>query len=196
MEAINPNTSFAKTIHSDHHLFQQIAEGKDSAMNELFRKYYHRLCKFGRMFENNCAIIEEKVADVFIQLWNNRQNLNHIKNPKVYIYVCAKNSFKKISTYDQVHQSFENELLLPLDALLPSIEDDIIQREQQESMKETIKTVLDKIPKKSRKVFELSRINGLKYKEISQLLGISSKTVEIHMATAMRVIRKHIKISS
>jgi RNA polymerase sigma-70 factor (ECF subfamily) len=53
-----------------------------------------------------------------------------------------------------------------------------------------ISAILKHVPIKSRQVFELSRIDGLKYKEIAELLNISSKTVESHIVLAMRQIRE------
>ena len=48
---------------------------------------------------------------------------------------------------------------------------------------------MNQVPEKSRQVFEMSRLDGLKYREISEILGISIKTVENHMAHALKVIR-------
>lgn len=41
-------------------------------------------------YESNSCLVEERVADIFIQLWTNRNILDKIKNPKSYIYVCSE----------------------------------------------------------------------------------------------------------
>ena len=71
----------------------------------------------------------------------------------------------------------------------PSIEQEIIDQEQREMYVRKIQEILDQIPKKSRQIFEMSRLDELKYKEISEILGVSIKTVESHMAIALRTIR-------
>ena len=53
-----------------------------------------------------------------------------------------------------------------------------------------IREILDIIPKKSRQAFELSRIDGLKYKEIAEILNVTPKTVENHIAIALKFISR------
>ncbi len=194
---MNSKLTLTTSHKSDNALFLQMTEGSDMAMKDLFNKYYKRLCQFGLLFDKNKAVVEERVADVFIQLWNNRKNLNKIENPKVYLFTSARNSIIKSSKSDWIRQCIEIENKeTPLDLILPSIEEKIIQKEQQEKDKNIINQILDQIPKKSRFIFELSRVNGLKYKEISELLNISIKTVESHISIAMKMIRRHVNNNS
>ena len=72
----------------------------------------------------------------------------------------------------------------------PSREQEIIENEQKEINTNLIREILDVIPKKSRQAFELSRIDGLKYKEISVILNVTPKTVENHIAIALKYISK------
>jgi RNA polymerase sigma-70 factor (ECF subfamily) len=70
----------------------------------------------------------------------------------------------------------------------PSREEEIIDAEKKEINSILISAILKHVSKKSRQVFELSRIDGLKYKEIAEVLNISSKTVENHITLAIRQI--------
>ncbi|WP_179334108.1 RNA polymerase sigma factor [Winogradskyella costae] len=172
-------------------LFEQIQEGNTKALDVFFKKYYDKLCRFGVLFESNIHIIEEKVDDVFIQLWSNRDQLNKIKNPKSYIYAILKNDLLRIKNNYQT-SPLQNDDQLNSNSLYPSIEDEIIANEQKEIDKNVIKNVLESIPKRTRQIFEMSRIDGFKYKEISELLGISPKTVENHIGLALRHISSNI----
>ncbi|MGO4819013.1 RNA polymerase sigma factor [Flavobacterium sp. W22_SRS_FP1] len=174
---------------SDDYLFQQIRNGKYEAMELFFNRYYTPLCRFGLTYENNACIVEEKVADIFIQLWNNRNILDKIKNPKSYIYVVVKNSLKTVRKSEQFHQQID-ETINSNSMFSPSREQEIIENEQKEINTNLIREILDVIPKKSRQAFELSRIDGLKYKEISLILNVSPKTVENHIAIALKYISR------
>ncbi|TDD95030.1 sigma-70 family RNA polymerase sigma factor [Flavobacterium cellulosilyticum] len=178
---------------SDDYLFQQIRNGQQEAMELFFNRYYTRLCRFGLGYESDYCLVEEKVADVFIELWNNRNTLDKIRNPKSYIYVVVKNSLKKVQKFELFHQQIDE--TKAIDSIsTPSIEEEIIDNEQKEFNKNMIREILDIIPKKSRQVFELSRIDGLKYKEISEILNITPKTVENHIGLALKYISKALLI--
>ncbi|NDP21463.1 MAG: sigma-70 family RNA polymerase sigma factor [Paludibacter sp.] len=174
---------------SDDFLFQQIRNGQYEAMELFFNRYYTPLCRFGLSYESNSCLVEEKVADIFIQLWNSRNILDKIKNPKSYIYVVVKNSLKTVRKskqfYQQIDESKTNNTMFS-----PSREQEIIENEEKEINTNLIREILDVIPKKSRQAFELSRIDGLKYKEISVILNVTPKTVENHIAIALKYISK------
>lgn len=174
---------------SDDYLFQQIRNGQQEAMGLFFNRYYTRLCRFGLGYESDSCLVEEKVADVFIELWNNRNTLDKIRNPKSYIYVVVKNSLKKVQKFELFHQQIDETKVID-SVSIPSIEEEIIDDEQKEFNKNMIREILDIIPKKSRQVFELSRIDGLKYKEISEILNVTPKTVENHIGLALKYISK------
>lgn len=173
---------------SDVRLFRSIKEGDYEAMDIFFNRYYNSLCRFGLLYESNADIVEEEVADVFIQLWNRRERLDEVMNPRSYVYVMTKNRMKKRVKTDHYHESMDETSGLKL--ALPSVEEQIIEKEQKEIDRSKISEILDDIPKKSRLIFELSRVDGLKYREISELLNISPRTVENHMATAIKSISR------
>jgi RNA polymerase sigma-70 factor (ECF subfamily) len=156
-------------------------------MELFFKRYYEKLCRFGLAYETNLCVVEEKVADIFIELWKNRKSLDKITNPKSYIYVIAKNRLIKVDKFEYLQQPL-NENQFGNTMNFPSREEEIIDAEKKEINSILISAILKHVSKKSRQVFELSRIDGLKYKEIAEVLNISSKTVENHIALAIRQI--------
>lgn len=175
----------------DLELFHKISLGEYKSLERLFNKYYENLCDFGLRYEPNLAIVEEKISDVFILLWNKRKQLKNIDNPKPYIYVIAKNSLikkPKIKLMDRLDENYGKHVLLS-----PSKEEEMIVQEQEDLNAGVILSIIDKIPKKSLRIFELSRIDGFKYKEISEIVGLSPRTVENHIALAMKCIRKELE---
>lgn len=186
---INQTKMGSSDCFSDDYLFQQIRNGQYEAMELFFKRYYLPLCRFGMSYETNSCLVEEKVADVFIQLWTNRNILDKIKNPKSYIYVIVKNSLKTARKSEQFYQQIDE--TKPINSMFsPSREQEIIENEQKEMKTNLIREILDIIPKKSRQAFELSRIDGLKYKEIAEILNVTPKTVENHIALALKYISK------
>ncbi len=190
MKTENSIASSRNNSDQDRDLFDKISEGQYAALEVLFNKYYHPLCRFGLSYNQNIAVVEEKISDVFILLWNKRRELKKIDKPKSYIYVIAKNSLKKKIEIHQLH-SFDEHSQYTL--FSPSIEENLIDQEEKEVTTHLIQSILDSMPHKSRRIFELSRIDGFKYKEISELMGVSPRTVENHIALAMKYISKGLK---
>ena len=52
---------------------------------------------------------------------------------------------------------------------------------------------MERVPKKTRQIFELNRYEGLKYNEIAEHLGISVKTVEAHITSILKLFRENLK---
>ncbi|UII25947.1 sigma-70 family RNA polymerase sigma factor [Fulvivirga maritima] len=181
---------------TDSELFARISIGQYEAMDVLFNRHYSSLCRFGGIYESDSSIIEEKISDVFILLWNKRKSLNKIDNPKSYLYVIARNRLKKQSLFEKNRQSLDDQDNDSLSLIEESFEDEVITREQKEMNQKIILRILNEIPKKSRQIFEMSRIDGFSYKEISNIMGISPRTVENHVAVALKCINNKLKQQS
>ena len=69
-------------------------------------------------------------------------------------------------------------------------ESDFANREVRAEFFELVYVEVGKMPPKMKEVFELSRVNGLKYSEIAQVLGLSIKTIETQMSRALTRLRK------
>ncbi len=181
-----------KTKNSDKQLFLDMSNGEYKALNQLFNKYYMPLCQFGKLYENDSALVEEKISDVFIQLWNKRKLLKDITNPKPYLYVTVRHKLiKKKRT--QFNFRYLDDHMNDIGLQEPSIEDETIIQEQRERVKQYLTQILNVLPKKSRRIFIMSRVEGFKYQEIAEIMGISPRTVETHVAIAIRYLSKQSK---
>ncbi|WP_010249515.1 sigma-70 family RNA polymerase sigma factor [Myroides injenensis] len=169
-------------------LFQEIAKGNSVAFEKFYLKYYKYLCRFGSSYENDIYLVEEKVSDVFYYIWQNKEALGEIKNPKVYVFTMTKNMIfqqKKIFSKTKINCEYS---LVEHKVLVSPIEDDIIESEHEADLQLVLLKIIDKIPPKSKRIFEMSRIDGLKYQQIAQILNVSVNTIENHMSIALKTI--------
>ncbi|MCS4238008.1 sigma-70 family RNA polymerase sigma factor [Myroides odoratus] len=169
-------------------LFQEIAQGNRLAFERFYVKYYQYLCRFALSYEKDLYLVEEKVSDVFYYIWQKKEELSKIENPKVYVFTMTKNMLfqqKKITRKTMLDLEFES---VEHKHYVSTIEDDIIQSEQEADLRQALLRIIDKIPPKSRRIFEMSRIDGLKYQQIADILDLSVKTIESHMHIALKTI--------
>jgi RNA polymerase sigma-70 factor, ECF subfamily len=164
----------------------RIKLGDEQAFELLFRKYYVRLCSFANKFLNDPEEAKEIVQDVFTKIWEGRDGIDPEDSLKSYLFKIAQNlSLNKLQRKKVESRYTEVFKLVYLDQHEFSAHESLLARE----LEENIANALAKLPPECRKVFELSRTEGLKYKEIADTLHISVKTVEAQMSKALRSLR-------
>lgn len=168
----------------------RIKLGDEQAFELLFRKYYVRLCGFANKFSNDPEEAREVVQEVFTKVWEGRDDIDPEESLKAYIFKITRNicinklrrkqvESKYIEIYKLVY--VENREVSPYESLIA------------DELNENINTALNKIPAKCRRVFDLSRVEGLKYSEIAVALHISVKTVEAQMSKALHILRYELR---
>jgi RNA polymerase sigma-70 factor (ECF subfamily) len=166
-------------------LIMRVIEGDDYfAFELLFKKMYSPLCQFCIKFVKSPEVAEELVSDVFYSIWKNRNRLI-ISSPKAYLFTSVRNKafdhLRKVKK--QVHCDLENASNLAADTA--NSQEILVLRELTATMEKSIA----RLPKQCRLIYELSRDQGLKYKEIATILQVSVKTVETQMGRALKHLR-------
>ena len=147
------------------------------SFSELYLIYYPKLVRFAKEFVMSEEDAENITQDVFTDLWEKRESMNKVFEQK---YV------------ENVKASFEIELNLKLQSLDRFDVYDISERNQMEKL---IRDAINSLPKRCRDIFLLSRMEGLKYREISERLGISVNTVECQMGIALKKLRAKLNVT-
>jgi RNA polymerase sigma-70 factor (family 1) len=177
-------------LENDHirRLLSAIALNNDqAAYKELFILLHSRLKQFAYSILKSTEESEELVSDVFIRIWEKRDQLTTIESPLLYFYTTAKNlAFTRINKQKR-QQSFAAEDWL---VQMNSIYFDPEQLMMTEEMVRQIKQAVNDLPPRCRLIFKLIKEDGLKYKEVAELLHLSVKTIEAQMAIALRRIGK------
>jgi len=174
------------TVDRIQYLQQQIARYDDQhAYKELFRGLYHFLYPFARTIVKEKETAEEVVSDVFIKVWEKRKQLEKIGNLKVYLYVSTRNVAINYLDRQQRNATFSID---DYQAHFTSVYFDPEQMLITADMLALIQKAIDQLPSKCRLIFKLAKEDGLKYKEIAEILNISVKTVENQLAIALNKI--------
>lgn len=162
------------------------------ALETLFNRYYHSLCKFVSIHLKDYSKAEELIADLFIKLWDSHLALE-IKSVKAYLFIAAKNMAinhiqkpkNKIDYYEDYGFSSE----LPDVELNPF---DIIS--SREAYRKIIQ-LIHLLPERQREVLLMSRIDDLDKNTISAILGITVRTVETTLYQAIKSLQHIVKTS-
>ena len=174
-----------KTLSDDTILAKSIKKGNREAFRILFDRYYKKLLDYAVTYTHDLHEAEDIVQQTFITLWNNRLKINTEKSIKSYLYRITYNTYIDIYRKQKRSDSFFNELKEQV--LRERITED---PEILEKRITKLKNTIEILPEQCKKVLYLNKFENLKYKEISEQLDISIKTVESHMYTAYKKIRK------
>lgn len=174
-----------------HDISFRLAKDDHTALRELYNHFGKQFYELALAIVQSVEMAEEIVEDVFIAVWKNRATIKEIDNLQVYLYVCTRNTsrsylrkYKNRATinFDEVQLPHFRVNITPEDMLISG---EIIRR---------INLAINELPPKCRLIFKMVKEDGLKYKEVAELLSISSKTVENQMAIALKKIHKAITI--
>lgn len=134
-------------------------------------------------------LTQEIVQDVFLKIWINRASLSNIESFKAYLFVVARNHafncLKQLARERNRKKEWINSVLQ--DASYSS--DDTAEMDAGALVDEAV----DLLPPQQKKVYTLSRREGLKQEEIARELNVSLETVKKHMVLALRFIRNYLR---
>jgi len=155
------------------------------AYRELFTSLYSYLFRFAKSLVKAKEPAEEIISDVFIKVWEKRKELEKIENLKLYLYVTTRNI--AYNYLDKQKRSATNPLE-DLQAEFTSLYFDPEQMLITADMMARIQKAVDQLPPKCKMIFKLTKEDGLKYREVAELLNISIKTVENQLTIALQKI--------
>ncbi len=165
-----------------------------AAYKELFLLLHGRLKLFAYSILKSHEESEELVSDLFIKVWEKRDQLTTIESPLLYFYTTAKNlAFNRLNKQKRQQIPVPEEWLVQLN----SIYFDPEKLMMTEEMMRQIRQAINNLPPRCRLIFKMVKEDGLKYREVAALLQLSIKTVEAQMAIAMRRLGKcmHLEIN-
>jgi RNA polymerase sigma-70 factor (ECF subfamily) len=155
----------------------------------LFKSHYSPLCSYANQFLRDVDASEEAVQEVMFRIWTRRDTLVINTSMKSYLFRAVRNSCMNAIKHQKVKDEYRMFREHEGDSHHRSMEEDMIASELQERIREAI----DQLPVARRKVFILSRYDGLTYPQIAEKLDISVKTVENQMGKALKTLREELR---
>ena len=168
-------------------LFNTIAALKESdeiVFGEIFQEYHQKVYYYILSKTNSAYIAEETTQLTFIKLWNYRCSLDVSLPISSQIFRIAK------TTCIDLLRKESNRLKLSLaEKDQRNLVNDISENIEKKELHRKLVAIVKQMPPMRRQVFELSRFESKSHKEIAQLLSLSVKTVENHIALAIKQLK-------
>jgi len=169
----------------DIELINRLGQNDARALEELFDRYYVRMCRFALPLLRDYDTCEELASDVFMSLWRSRETLQlRGTSVKAYLFKSIKN---KIFNHLETQRSKSHWLQFEEDHIIDFVDEveDTVPADLLDQIEEAIK----QLPPQCALIFRMNKIEELRYKEIASILSISEKTVENQIGKALKLIR-------
>ena len=169
-------------------IWGKFADGDYTCFRTLFEGYYEGLYGYGLKICRDSQMVEDCIQNLFVSIWERRDDLGHITSPNVYLYVSLRrNIIKKLKRNDRL-QGMDDRTKLPLDIQF-GIEEIIIKDESRREQAEELKKAISQLSNQQKEVLYLHYYNGMSYGEIEEILSINRQSVRNHMYRAMETLR-------
>jgi len=170
-------------------LLLKLRQGNEPAFNAVYMMYAKTLYKRIFSIVKDASVTEELLQDLFLKIWQKREAINPELSFKSYLYAIANNL-----VYDYMRKVACDKRLMA--SLLINSVDYYLHTEEAYNVKETnliLKEAINNLSPQQKQVFTLCKIEGKSYKEASQIMGITTDTVNSHVVKSSRYIRSYLK---
>jgi len=162
-----------------------LAQRDEAAFEQVFKTHFKRLHAYAFTILRDEIQAEEMVQQVFFKLWERNENLSLTGSVSSYLYRAVHNESLNYIKHQKVRSNHQLNVAYSMKNEVEHPTKKIIVKE----LEKKIHSALNELPEQCRTIFQMSRFDELKYREIADKLGISIKTVESQMSKALRLLR-------
>ncbi|MFV0270073.1 MAG: RNA polymerase sigma-70 factor [Macellibacteroides fermentans] len=168
----------------------------EKLFSNIYKEYYRKAFRFANLYVRNDMAAEDIAAESLVKLWETMKN-ECVEKPTSLLLTILKHKsldyLRSQSRAQEVFEALENwrhrELLIRISTLDACNPEQVFSNE----IRQIVGDTLSQLPSQTRKAFILSRSEHKSGKEIAQILGISVKGVDYHIAKAVSALRVSLK---
>jgi RNA polymerase sigma-70 factor, ECF subfamily len=177
-------------------IVQGLIIGDEETYIYLFREHYVSLCSYSRKYVGRKDIAEEIVSDTFMKIWESRDKIKIKSSVKAYLFQAVFNNsiyyLRKLKNENKLITFFKDPTFdnIGFAEMADEIDESSIMME---NITLKLEEIINQLPTQQQKAFRLKRFEGKKIKEIAEVMGLSVKTVEMHLSKASINLKEKLK---
>lgn len=163
--------------------------GSKDAFEYLFKSYADKLFNYGSKFTTDKALVKDCIQELFINLWNRKDNLGNPADLKNYLFKAFRINLSKSVVFDNKFSSIDDG---PLFEITISREAQLISEEYQLDIKTKLEAALKELSVRQYEVVFLRYYEGLSFEDIAEIMELSPKGTYKVLGRAIAVLRKNL----
>lgn len=177
---------------SEKEIWNKLRNGDQVALEKIYRSYYSDLYIYGKRLTRDETTVEDYIQELFVELWNRRENLSETNSIKPYLLVSLKR--KIFHTIKKIRKSTDTELEEKyFDAEL-SIDEILIAKETTSEQKNNLKNAFNELSDRQKEILFLKYYSEMDYNEISQIMELNYQSARNLVSRALQKLSKHMSI--
>jgi len=168
-------------------LLARVAKGDQRAFRSVYDHYYDRIYGYALRLLKSVPLAEEAVQSAFLKIWTLGDKLTAIENLESYLVTMTRNLALDALRQQKLSANLSQEVGLRWSEVHNETEEEILLNDTRRVLDDAV----DRLPAQQKRVYELCRLQGLKYEEAAKTLNLSPATVHSYMKIALGAIRRH-----
>ena len=152
---------------------------------QVFKSHFKALHAYACTILKDESQAEELVQQVFFKLWEKKEQVNITQSVQAYLYRSVYNECLNYLKHQKVKKAHQSHTIYTSGQASEPVSKGLVAKELQKKIDDALK----QLPEQCRTIFQMSRFEELKYREIADKLNLSVKTVENQMGKALKIMR-------
>lgn len=174
---------------SDVELWNDFRRGDLQAYETIYRRYAPALFSYGKRLTSDYDLVRDVIQDVFVEIWQRRENLTDLQTIKFYLFRVLRNALSKSRKHLIDEEPLEWEGIWSPETWLPSVESTITEEENRQQQLTRLRQGISKLPERQREAVMLAFFDNLSNEEIGHIMGIHVQSVTNHISRALHFLK-------
>jgi RNA polymerase sigma-70 factor (family 1) len=174
-------------LHEEQFLLSGLKAGDEAVFRQLFDTYYKPLVAFANRLLSDPDLSRSLVQDVFVMLYDKRLNIHIHTSLRSHLYQSVRNRCLNVMKHNKMKRGHHQVIF----DTSPDFEEPAESLEYAE-LERCLDGAINDLPEQCRRIFKLSRYEGVNNQEIADQLSLSKRTVETQISKALKKIREEL----
>lgn len=174
-------------VKTEKELVEGLKEGLTGSFDQLFKLYADKIFKFAFSFLKSEETSREIVQETFLGIWITHHTVDPEQSFKALLFTIAYNNIMT-KFRENIKEKRYREYILKRATEYYDQERIFVA----EDLESCVLRIIDRLPPRRKEIFILRKEYNMTYKDISEKLGVSVKTVENNINLAIRFIKARV----